>query len=207
MPQPLSKAHPRANVILRTDLALNHRPHLAVLAIRSIAAYSHVEQTLMLLFVELAGGSSADAAAIYLAMDTAKAKANAIRVLSERKLSTTHQSFLNSILKLAKSKEKERNKIAHWTWSISPEISDGLLLIDPRTTASGNDSEDCIFVYKERDFVDLIDGCNQICGFGATMKLIISKHDPYGKAQDDLYNKLCRLPAVAKILHPSTRQD
>jgi hypothetical protein len=57
-------------------------------------------------------------------------------------------SVLTSLLAISKTNEKERNKLAHWTWGECPHNPDTFLLADPR---DGLD-RDYMLVYDEQDF-------------------------------------------------------
>ena len=60
---------------------------------------------------------------------------------------------------LSKTNEKSRNKLAHWTWGDSPDIPDAVFLINPKSSIGDLDKSE-IYVYKEQDFVSIIEANN-----------------------------------------------
>ena len=151
MPQPLSRVTPNANFEIGNvgTRPLSQRPELAIMAMEVIASWSHVESFMMQMYIELAGGLETDAAAVFLALETTTAKSAAINVLAKRKLPADHVILLRAIIKIIKSGQKERDKLAHWIWGTSENIPDAILLADPRAIPlTKND----IYVYKAIDF-------------------------------------------------------
>ena len=197
MPQPLSRVVPSAtfeigNVGLAT---LRRRPKLAIAAMECIASWSHVERFLLGTYVQLAGGEEADAAAVYLAMETSTAKSEAIRVLSERKLSPDHRALMQAIIRVSKACQKERDKLAHWSWGTSPELPEALLLADPRIL---NANPNNIYVYRANDFESMRHRFDRIASWGMLLKFILMDH--VANHEGRLYAKLCAEPEIASIL-------
>jgi len=154
------------------------------------------------MYVELAGGAEADAAAVYLAMETNSAKSTAISILAERKLDADQLKLLRAIIKVAKSAQKERDKLAHWVWGTSTNLPDALLLSDPRNLQFNND---LIFVYTADDFEAMRRKFERIAGFGFEFRWILMGHP--ANRDGELYAKLCREPEIAEILRRQAQQD
>ena len=203
MPQPLSLVAPYANVEIGNVGfgTIARRPDLAVLSMAAIAAWAHVESFMLRAYVELAGGSDADAAAVYLALEGAGPKTKVIAVLAERKLSAAHLALLRAILKVAKSGQKERDKLAHWIWGTSEELPEALLLADPRNLTHESGS---ILVYKKEDFASMHMRFERIASWGQTFGFILSGHPANRDGQ--LYEQLCREPEIAEILNRHAQQ-
>ena len=179
MPQPLSRVMPGANVVIGNagDRPLLRHPDLAALAIEAIASWSNVENFMLKMFLQLLGGNESVATNIYLALENQAAKTAAINAAAEAVLSEkpNELTVLKAIIAISKTNEKSRNKLAHWTWGDSPNIPDGLLLINPRSSV-GNLEHSDVFVYKELDFNSIIEANDKLCGFGLRFKFIISDH-------------------------------
>lgn len=203
MPQPLSRIAHHANVEIGNvgDDPLSHRPQIALLAMKSIAAWSNVESFMLRTFVELAGGQKADAAAVFLAMETSTAKSAAISALAERKLSAPNLALLRAIIKVVKSAQKERDKIAHWIWGTSAQLLDALLLADPRNLDLKREE---IYVYREADFVAMISRFERIAGWGLSFRFIMRGH--VANRDGQLYDELCQEPEISEILRRPARQ-
>jgi hypothetical protein len=70
------------------------------------------------LFVQLFGGHDSLATEVFLSLDGQAAKSAAISAAGASVLKDRDEEFrvLRAILAIAKSNEKDRNKLAHWTW-------------------------------------------------------------------------------------------
>lgn len=205
MPQPLSKVRPNASLFMGNVGAsiFNERPGLAILALECIAEWSHVEAMMLHMFMDLAGGDQEDAAAIYLALEIQSAKLKAITVLSERRLSQDHQNLLKAILKHSKTLQKQRDKLAHWSWGISPNLPDALLLSDPRNLRAANDA---IFVYTEADFTDMKKAFGKLGWFGKKFSYLVTGRYRGTPREPQLYDQLCKEPEVAETLRRQAQQ-
>jgi hypothetical protein len=132
---------------------------LAVLAMEAIASWSNVESFKLRLFIQLVGGLKATvAASIFLALQSNLAKSQAIQaaaatVLKERQ---DELQLLSVILRLAKTREKDRDKLAHWVWGDSPDVHTGILVIDPKDLVVLEFSR--VYVYTTKDFNSIIEG-------------------------------------------------
>jgi hypothetical protein len=82
---------------------------------------------------------------------------------------------LRAILAIAKTNEKDRNKLAHWTWGDSPNLADAVLLVDPRTTLDEIDRSD-VYVYRAQDFTAITQANDRLCGYGLRFQFILQSH-------------------------------
>lgn len=201
MPQPLSRVSPDAILFIANagERALEKRPELAILAMESIASWSNVESFFLNMFVELLGGERSIAANIYLSLENQSAKDAAIRSAGETALAEKpdEHRILKSIMKLSKSYAKERNKLAHWVWGFSPQITDGIILVDPKNL-SQNPDRSKIFVYKERDFEKIISMNDNLCRIGLLFNFILNGHP--ANMNGELTEKLLKDPVVSEHL-------
>src|SRR5450759_1474674 len=117
MPQPLSRVSPNAGVVIGNagDRALERHPALAAVALEAIASWSNVEAFLLRLFIQLLGGNESLATSVYLALEGQSAKTSAIKAAAVNALAARVQELeiLEAVLSIAKTNEKERNKLAH----------------------------------------------------------------------------------------------
>lgn len=179
MPQPLSRVMPNAGVILGNagDRPLARHPELAVLAIEAIASWSNVEGFMLRLFMQLLGGNESLAASVFLALENQASKTAAINAAAVTALreQPDELNLLRAILSIAKTNEKDRNKLAHWTWGDSPNIPDAVLLVDPRASLGELDRSE-IYVYKAQDFQGIVRANDRLCGFGLSFNFILRGH-------------------------------
>jgi hypothetical protein len=172
-PQPFSNVNPKAGYVLLP--LLEKRPLVALEIETCIATWAQTDSAANLLFLTLLGSNETIGAALFNSFESTSAKVNALRSVAV----ATHALF-DALLRLIKSRQKVRDKIAHWLWGVSDEIPDGLVLVDPRMlfgrnatymdkgragTALANDlmpSPDHVFVYRvddlkrdAKDFYDL----------------------------------------------------
>ncbi|TAK05524.1 hypothetical protein EPO44_06370 [bacterium] len=201
MPQPLSRVRSSATIILGNagDRSLARHPELAVLAIEAIASWSNVESFMLNLFIQLMGGNDSMAASVYLALEAQSAKNAAIKTAAEIALKGREQELrvLYAILSIIKTNEKERNKLAHWTWGDSPDIPDALLLVNPRTVIHELDRSD-IYVYRAPDFQTLIHANDRLCGYGLKFNFVLRDH--VANRDDRLLAELSSEPEIQQRL-------
>jgi len=179
MPQPLSRVNRDANVLIGNagDRPLERHAQLAAVALEAIASWSNVEAFLLRLFVQVLGGDQSLATAVYLALEGQAAKSAAIRAAAALALRSQAGTLavLDALLAIAKTNEKERNRLAHWAWGDSPDLPDALLLYDPRTNLA-DVNRDEVFVYREQDFRLIIQANDRLCSYGHRLKFVLQGH-------------------------------
>lgn len=179
MPQPLSRVMPKAGVRIGNagDRPLLRHPQLATLAIEAIASWSNVENFMLKMFVQLLGGNKSLATNIFLSLENQSAKTAAINAAANTALKEKPDVLVvfKAIMAISKTNEKSRNKLAHWIWGDSPNISDGLLLINPKSSIGDLDKSE-IYVYKESDFTSIIEANDKLCGYGLLFNFILQDH-------------------------------
>lgn len=175
-----------------------------------IASWSNVEASMMQIFVELAGGSAAAATAIYLAFENASAKTTVIETLARRNLPTDERSILTAMLKIAKSQQSERDKLAHWLWGYSEELPDALILVDPRELAKHRETQEALislrskyYVYTESDFSKQKAANDRLRGYAQTL-LFILRDFPAGRKVEQVAALLAE-PEVASMARRQVR--
>jgi hypothetical protein len=201
MPQPLPRVlstGPRTILIGNANVRVTaYNPSLGALAMEAIISWSNVESFMLNTYLRLLGGPTDPAATGYLALEGQSAKTSMIKGIAQTHLADNHYKLLSAILAIAKTNEKSRNKLAHWTWGVCLQIPDGFLLVDPKDKIDGLNDE-TVYVYKEQDFKDIIEANDKLCGYGLSFSFIIGNHP--ANAGDALYNELCAEPAIRERL-------
>ena len=201
MPQPLSRVDPDAAVIVGNagDRPLERHLALAAVALEAIASWSNVEAFLLRLFIQLLGGNESLATSVYMALEGQSAKTKAINAAATSALQARKNELgiLEAILSIAKTNEKDRNKLAYWTWGDSPKLPDALLLVDPRATLGELDRSH-IYVYREQDFRSIIQANDRLCGFGLSLTFVLRDH--VANRDGRLVEKLMCEPEIAERL-------
>lgn len=167
----------------------------------AVVSWTNVELFLLSLYIALLGGPKNLAATAYLAIETQSAKTAVIQAVARERLAEPHQKLLTAILSLAKTAQKGRDRLVHWTWGYSDEIKDGFLLVNPKDCVDGQaPTHDKILVYKKRDFDDLVEANDRLCGYGASFRKIVIR--PKVPSADELFDQLCREPEIQEKLNP-----
>lgn len=207
MPEPLSLVAPKAEVMLGNagDRPIERHPFLAAVALEAIASWSNVEAFLLRLFLHLLGGNQSLASSVYLSLEGQSAKIAAIRAAAKGALSDKAEELaaLNAILAIAKTNEKDRNKLAHWSWGDSSDLPDALLLFDPRFDVDQLDYK-FVYVYREADFRAIVAANDQLCKFCQDLKFVLQGHETSRDGR--LLRQLLAAPKVAeRIAHQAQR--
>lgn len=201
MPQPISRVSPNATIIIGNagDRPLMRHPQLAVLAIEAIASWSNVESFMLNLFVQLLGGNGSLAAEIFLSLENQSAKTSAVNAAAECVLENEPENLalLKAILSISKTNEKSRNKLAHWLWGDSPDLQDALLLVNPKTKMDSIDRSE-VYVYREQDFLSIIQANDRLCGFGLRLSFILCGH--VANRDGRLFDELMAEPEIRERL-------
>jgi hypothetical protein len=198
MPQRLSDVAPHAGVRIGNA---GHRPflgkpELATQAIEAIASWANVESFMLQLFVYLLGGKEAVAADMYLALDGEGPKKAVVMAAAKSILEQDPFDLFLAIMSLVDTSQKERNKLAHWTWGDSPMLPDAILLIDPRHLLHpelGFDKAN-VYVYTQQDFGAIIAANDRLCGYGLLLQFILSGHPD--NQDGKLFRELSEAPEI-----------
>lgn len=203
MPQPISRVCPDANIAYGNagERPLLQRPELAALAMEAIASWSNVEAFMLRLFVELFGGKESLATEVFLSLKGQVAKDSAIRAAAGFSLRERPDELriLNAILAIAATNEKHRNKLAHHTWGLTPNIPDALLLVDPRASL-GDVDRTAVYVWKAADFNSIIAENDELCGYGLKLSLVLRNH--IGNRNGEMVKSLLNTPKLKDRLKP-----
>ena len=198
MPQPLSSFKNPGGIRLSNvgDYPLQRHEHLATLAAEVIVSWSNVESFHLNLYMTLLGGPGQQAADIYLSLKSRSAKGEAIRAAAES-IPQEYEDLLRKILSISKSRQKDRDAIAHGIFGDCTGIPDALLIASPRDMLLSGHDPDKIYVYREGDFKRIIDGNEKLAGYGMKLQFILSNHPAN---QDNwLYDQLCAVPEIRDI--------
>ena len=159
MPQPFKFKAP-SNATVSYAIAGSHpfqeMPALAPLYATAITSWSCVETSMMAFFTLLMGGQKELATAIFLSLETQSAKSRAIDTAAANVLSVRQHKAVSILLRYTKSRQKHRNKLAHWLCGASPEVSDSIVFIDPRKFLKGSSNREHALIYKKEDFENII---------------------------------------------------
>lgn len=162
----------------------------------------------MLTYVNLAGGNDTDAATVYLALETQSAKTAAVSALARKKLHPSVQQLLSGILKVAKSAQKEKDKLAHWVWGTVSNRPNDILMADPRELIfiekNMRINEDKLYLYSLDEFEKMRIRFEKIAGWGMQIKYLFGHPSPEAT---ELYEQLCQEPEIAEILNRQARPD
>lgn len=207
MPQPISKAASEVSISIANggQRIGKHNPKLGLLGMEVIASWSNVESFLMRFYIELLGGAADLAATAYLALEARSARSAVITAVARARLDADHVRLLEAILAVAKSAQRGRDRIAHWTWGYSRDIPDAVLLADPKDLHSDPDPRadiprEKVLVYKQPDFEELIRANDRLCGFCLRFLFILQNHPSSTDGQ--LFARLSMEPEIRERLGP-----
>jgi hypothetical protein len=221
-PQPLSRVASRA-VIKMEPIDLGARPSLAPWIAKCIAKWSDIELTMGLMMVAFLGESATPTVAIYTDLLAFRTRVDALAAAAKNTLIIEHFTIFEAIISILRKATKQRDRLAHHIWTYSDQISDALLLTDPRdllpaytdgikaalagtakkgTTFTSDDviiPYDKVYVYKEQDLIDIYKEFELIGGITSTfVRMILSGNDML--RQYRLYYMLSQEPRIHAFL-------
>jgi hypothetical protein len=108
------------------------RPEVAAWIGQCVTCWAQVEAQASRLFTLLSGLNAEAGVALYNSFTGASLKENSIKVLARSGLARKDYELIDALLRVVRSHQNTRDKIAHWYWLFSDQIPDGLVLIDPK---------------------------------------------------------------------------
>lgn len=208
-PQPLSFVARNANVIFDPDEAFRLNPNLAAYIPKIIASWTQVEggiSDLIRVLLPTANISqtaktkgAAVTLAIFDAIDSPTIRLAALRAGASAILEGKYLLIFQAVLDCLKGPSRDRNKLAHWDWGFTFDVPESLLLKNPKTR---NSSYDDIFVYRENDFKEILNGISQLNGWLHSVHFTSIEGHP---SRDRVYDELVAEPQIARAL--SKRQS
>ena len=215
MPQPLSRVRADANISIGNnwDNPSDHRPELALLAMKVIAEWSILESFMQGLFVAMLGANPGPAAAIYAALTATATQKAAFKALAKSALSSDDErDVFDAILMAFDTVAKIRNDIAHGVWGHSAQIPDGVLLCDADVLmeyhvalreALGGETHsamptfprDKMFVWKSQDFISASAQIQQVMNYVSQFQLAL-RQDHLGNRDAQRLQRLLSEPPI-----------
>jgi hypothetical protein len=112
------------------DHAFTARPEATAAAMTALSSWGLVERAQLHLFVHLMGGNDTVAAEVFKA--TGKlVRDRAIEAVAEKVAAAEEQDLLAKLTAATKRAQKDRDRLAHWSWTCSRSIMNGFVLYDP----------------------------------------------------------------------------
>ncbi len=187
------------------DYPIEMRPNLLAGAMRVISAWSVCESHLHRIFTSLLQSNPEQGIAMFLSLESDKAKKDVLMAAASVKLSDEDMDILKAILDLYKNTQRPRNKIAHHLWGYSDFIPDGILLMNPKDYLVWQSSDatekpipsDKIFIYKKHDFVEIVNSIERLSSILHDFYFMIG---PHARSANEIRQRLLSLPDISVFL-------
>jgi hypothetical protein len=135
--QPLHRINAKANVAFGMDSTMKERPDVSVLVADFIAHWTNLESMFPLSLALILDADQKATLAMYGSLENRAAQSRMLLAGAKAKLDNLHYGVLEAILAIyIRPLMKERDRFAHWVWGYSPDILDGLLLMEPNHRAA-----------------------------------------------------------------------
>lgn len=192
--------------------ALEQRPEAAQVIARCIAYWTDVEAQTARLLATILKANTEPAIALYLSLQNARAKADAMNAAAEATLTDDDQDLFHALLAYKRSVEKERTALAHGIFGISASIPSGVVWLSTThyaqyqanvslhgvTDALYREHLENCFVYELGDLETIareIENLHRVIGWIAGY---FSSNDESWRATR--YRQLCSEPRLSKEL-------
>ena len=100
---------------------------------KCLMEWSQIETRQGLAFIVLLSTNEQEGAALYASLESDAQKKLALRALSISTRGAHVTEVLDKLLAYTKTKQKFRDKLAHWNWGVSKELKNCLILVDPKS--------------------------------------------------------------------------
>ncbi|HEY2031432.1 MAG TPA: hypothetical protein VGH20_19710 [Myxococcales bacterium] len=124
--QPYRKINPGAHYYINAD-CLKDRPAMAALIARCLAGWSLVDLEMASVLAAMLGPTSEAGVAVYLSLQNARAKRDALISAAKVVLSGPEFRVVNAMVKKLQSLAKERHDLAHGVFGVLSDYQDRLL--------------------------------------------------------------------------------
>jgi hypothetical protein len=128
MPQPLRKWVPSLDF---SPATVEQRPDLATCIARVSTQWVQIETALGLLLAVTLDTNARSGVAMYLSLVSSQAQEAAMLAALEARTSTEIQAEFAGMLKDIRARSRERNKVVHALWGVTPEYPDALINCPP----------------------------------------------------------------------------
>jgi hypothetical protein len=130
--QPLSRVKADANVSFGQDDTMAIRPMVAVKIAECIAEWANIETMLGMFVALLLDTDGKTILAMYTGLENRAAQMRMVEAAAKSKLPMHHYEIFAVVMRaFVRPSMKQRDRLAHWCWGHSPELSDALLLMQP----------------------------------------------------------------------------
>jgi hypothetical protein len=151
-------------------------------------------------FVTILGGDTDSASIVFLSLRNRQSKVQAIKAVGRAKLPDNHYALLHAILKIAEKNQESRDLIAHGKWGDHEELPGALLL-----GGLGEVSADTVYVYRNKDFQEIIAANERLAHFAMNLWMILQKHP--ANEGNYMEKELCSAPEIKATLERYKRRD
>jgi hypothetical protein len=111
------------------------RPTIAIEIAKAIAEWSHVECLLGVTLAVILETEAQTGLQMFLSLTSSSNQIALVSAAAKAKLTIADEELFSAVMILVRSAAKERHRLAHWSYAISNELPDDLLLVDPADLA------------------------------------------------------------------------
>jgi hypothetical protein len=130
--QPLSRVNPNCATEWGSNSVMIKRPDVAVRIAQYIAEWSEIEGLLGLFLAMLLHANQKAILAMYSGLENRAAQLRMITSAARATLAPDHFDVVEVIMKIdIRPSMKYRDRLAHWCWGYSDQLTDALLLREP----------------------------------------------------------------------------
>jgi hypothetical protein len=222
-PQPISSVRSTVGVTF-TPRAMEERPHLAVFIAQAIARWSSCEFTLGYILAKLLHTKAAVGMAMFESLTSTTAQLSILQAAAATTLSKREKELYDAIMVLVSAAAKQRNKLAHHVWGVSPSLPDALILADPKYTRAYYVRVDAIqrkkskqppefpdfprdkaFIYRQKDLEEVVQLIERTGGYLWNLMYVVDRdwprrtnHQVMGR--EPIFRKLSNESEVQQVL-------
>lgn len=131
MPNPIDRIVPGAEIVIRPGAVVRHRPQLSLMLIDTLTRWAFAEAAVGDALAAILWEDAGPVIRQFINKPNSKRQREFLLEHAEQQLTAEDLETLQVLLQLFEEDFRQRNRLAHWLSGCSPQIADGILLMNP----------------------------------------------------------------------------
>lgn len=131
MPNPIDRVVPGAEIVIRPGAMVRNRPQLALMLIETLTRWAFAEAAVGDALAAILWEDAGPVIRAFIDKPNSKRQREFLLEHAHQQLNDADLETLQVLLQLFEEDFRQRNRLSHWLSGYSPQIADGILLMNP----------------------------------------------------------------------------